>query len=389
MKWINDYRMLSELVAWELNPRQINQDQARRLRQSLSEFGQVLPICIDPNNMIIDGHQRKEVWSMADEFGPEYVVDVRIAERELTQNEQLKLSVFLEKAKGDWDFEMLANIGDVDDLLDWGFTERELDLNLWASSDLPDDPGAEINRADELREKWQTESGQLWQLGDHRLICGDCTDVEVVERLMDVKKINILLADPPYGMGLDTDFKKWPVNIDNVLANTFPLVEGDNEPFDWMGNVVGVNEIDEQFWWGGDWYYENLPSGGSWIVWDKRNENTDNMIGNTFELCWSKKRHRREIIRHYWIGVINKDAGEKYRYHPTQKPAPVMEFILMKYSEIDHIVYDPFLGSGTTIIACERLNRKCRAIEIMPAYVAVALERWANMTGKTPILINE
>jgi len=127
--WTNEKRKLGDLTEWEKNPRQINKDQARRLRQSLSEFGQVQAIAIDPDNMIIDGHQRRAVWGMADEYGLDFVVDVRVASRKLTDKEQQKLTIFLGKgAVGEWDFDALANFFQVDDLIDWGFKEYELGI---------------------------------------------------------------------------------------------------------------------------------------------------------------------------------------------------------------------------------------------------------------------
>ena len=149
LTWTNEQRRLSDLVPWDKNPRQINKEQARRLRQSLAEFGQVQAICIDPDNMIIDGHQRKAVWGMADEYGMDYVVDVRVASRKLTDKEQQKLTIFLGKgAAGEWDFDALANFFQVDDLIEWGFKEYELgiapDDTEWADAfgGLPDEDRA-------------------------------------------------------------------------------------------------------------------------------------------------------------------------------------------------------------------------------------------------------
>jgi len=126
LTWKNGKRKLRELKEWALNPRQISQADAERLRESLLEFGQIHVICIDPDNVIIDGHQRKKVWTMAEEFGGDYEVDVRISNRPLTEIERKKLTVYLEKAAGEWDWDILANHWETDELLDWGFTEEEL-----------------------------------------------------------------------------------------------------------------------------------------------------------------------------------------------------------------------------------------------------------------------
>jgi len=121
-------RKLSDLTPWEHNPRQIREDDARRLAESLQEFGQVQTIAIDPDGKIIDGHQRQNVWAAREKFGPGYEVDVRVASRALTERERQKLAVYLHQgAVGEWDFDKLANWDvDVSDLLEWGFSETQL-----------------------------------------------------------------------------------------------------------------------------------------------------------------------------------------------------------------------------------------------------------------------
>jgi hypothetical protein len=222
LTWTNEKRKLKELIAWPKNPRQINEEQARRLRQSLSEFGQVIPICIDRENMIIDGHQRKAVWGMADEYGMDYVVDVRVASRKLTDEEQQKLTIFLEKAKGDWDFDALANWFNADDLIDWGFTEKELDLAMWPVEDLPDDPGVDMNRAEELREEWGVETAQLWQLGEHLLFCGSADKAGI--------NCKIAIYDPPFDWSWQQQdnalsWVRWETAVLMGLRNSFPLAQ--------------------------------------------------------------------------------------------------------------------------------------------------------------------
>jgi len=140
--WTNEKRRLGDLIPWPINPRQIKKDQAQRLSQSLDEFSQVETIAIGPDNEIYNGHQRLNVW--IDEHGPDYEVDCRVASRELTEDERKKLTVFLHKgAAGEWDFDLLANNFEVDDLLNWGFEPQELDLTLWDSEEPPEDPGAQ------------------------------------------------------------------------------------------------------------------------------------------------------------------------------------------------------------------------------------------------------
>lgn len=128
--WTNEKRKLRDLIPWEHNPREINKAEAERLGDSLAEFGQIQTIAIGPNDEILDGHQRKAVWSLLPQFGPDYEVDVRVASRALTENERQKLVVYLHRGTlGDWDWDELANSFEVPDLLEWGFEESDLQLD--------------------------------------------------------------------------------------------------------------------------------------------------------------------------------------------------------------------------------------------------------------------
>jgi len=382
--WANEKRKLSELVPWERNPRQITDKQAKRLEESFEQFGQVEIIAIGPGNEIYNGHQRLKVLSQ--KYGADYEVDVRVASRALTEKEREKLTIFLHKgAAGDWDFDVLANEFELDDLLNWGFEPKELDLDLWAG-DPPEDVEPQIDKAEELREKWGVELGQLWKLGEHRLICGDCTDKAVVDRVMGGERADMVFTDPPYGMDLETDYAKINQESTIVKSNTYERVIGDNLEFD-PRNLIEYFGNCEQFWWGGDWYYSRLPDGGSWMVWNKKDaEGAEKMIGNHFEMLWSRIQHRRVVFNRLWAGFTARNR-EFTRIHPTEKPIDILEKVIEEYCIDDGIVADPFLGSGTTLIACERLGRKCRAVEISPAYVAVAIQRWVDVTGGTPELV--
>lgn len=128
--WTNERRRLRDLVPWEGNPRQMGKGEAARLVASLDTFGQIETIAIDPTNLILDGHQREKVWGAAKQYGPDYEVDVRVASRPLTEKEHQKLVVYLHRGStGTWDFDCLANTFEVDDLLEWGFSEKELQLD--------------------------------------------------------------------------------------------------------------------------------------------------------------------------------------------------------------------------------------------------------------------
>lgn len=139
--WTNETRKLRELIPWEHNPREINKREAERLGDSLAEFGQIQTIAVGPDNEIYDGHQRKAVWALLPQFGPDYEVDVRVSSRALTEQERQKLVVYLHRGTmGQWDWDALANTFEVPDLLEWGFEESELQLDWGQNEPQPWNP---------------------------------------------------------------------------------------------------------------------------------------------------------------------------------------------------------------------------------------------------------
>lgn len=216
--------------------------------------------------------------------------------------------------------------------------------------------------------------------GGHRLLCGDATNAQDVERLVHGESVEMIWTDPPYGIALDTD---WSGRIGATgYGKRYVSVTGDADAFD-FGRVQRP-ACREQFWWGADYYRATLPDGGSWYVWDKRAESQDSMVGARFELCWSATSHSREIIREPWVGYVAHDPGES-RTHPTQKPVAVAGWFVERFASPGEIVWDGFAGSGTTLIAAEQLGRRCFAMEIEPAYCDVIVRRWEHVTGKKAI----
>jgi len=249
------------------------------------------------------------------------------------------------------------------------------------------DAPPQIDRAGELQEKWQTASGQLWQLGNHRLLIGDCTVRENVERLMGGERADMVFTDPPYGMNLDTSNSNNVGNKDGWIskAKNYEPVIGDNADFsDELINTIFENfgYCKEIFIWGSDYFAELIPNRkqGSWVVWDKR-ASVENMklTFSEFELCWSKEKHLREIARITWSGLLGTEQEfDHKRSHPTQKPTLLGEWFLSRYSKENNIIVDLYAGAGFSIIAAQNLSRRCYAMEISEKYGAVILERFAS-----------
>jgi DNA modification methylase len=297
----------------------------------------------------------------------------------------------------EWDLEGLAEtVQSLEDVFT-GFTALELDELLPSQAGKGEDPGPQVDRAEELRAKWGVEAGQVWQLGDHRLICGDCTDPETVRRGMDGEQADYILTDPPYCSGgfqesgrsrgsVGTTAVHKQIAADTLSTRGYmALIKAMLSAADTSAAYVFT---DWRMWVN---LFDAVESSGfgvrQMIVWDKETPG----MGHGW-------RAQHELILFALKGTISFDkfshaqgnviqaqrTGNKE--HTTEKPVEVLETIIGVMQDM-RVVYDPFCGSGTTIIACERLGRRARCIEIEPGYVAVCLERFYQMTGKTPVLL--
>ena len=203
---------------------------------------------------------------------------------------------------------------------------------------------------------------------------------------MQGERAGAVVTDPPYGMNLDTDYSAISGGEGKSLKHD--KIIGDDKPYDPTPLFELFGYCDEIIMFGADYYLPRIPNweSGCWLIWDKRVEDKyDAVIGSSFDVLWSKKKRRKEILRFQYVnwGARMKDGG---KFHPTMKPVDLIEQIIDKTTSA--IIVDPYLGSGTTLIACERLGRKCRAVEISPAYVAVAIQRWVDVTGGEPVMLS-
>jgi hypothetical protein len=203
-------------------------------------------------------------------------------------------------------------------------------------------------------------------------------------------------------MNLDTDFSGMKNNLDFAKEKNFTggkkYEQGIVDDFDpKMIEIILSLNVKETFLWGADYYAELLPNKneGSWVVWDKRANGNDNieedyasdkMYGSCFELCWSKTKHKRDIARVKWAGVFGTEQEfDHKRHHPTQKPIKLASWFLNRYSKENELILDLFGGSGSTLIACEQLNRQCYMMELDPKYCDVIIKRWEKLTGRKAV----
>ncbi len=350
---------VSDLVPYNRNAKKHNKKQINNVAKSISEFGMVQPIVVDKDNNVIIGHCRLEACKKLK------IKEVPIVKLEdLTPEEANKLRLLDNKLnESEWDFDLLA-----EDIPEINFDGYDVDWNL------PEVKEETEIIEDEAPEDVETRCklGDVWQLGEHRLICGDSTDVNVIDRLMDGAQADLVFTDPPYGMNAVSKSgvlsKRYKTDIMNDDDNTVAI--------DAFNMARGYFKDAKQVWWGANYYTECLPSSECWIVWDKNNGASDQ---TDCELAWT---NMRSVVRQFTM------SSEKInRVHPTQKPCKLFAEIIHKFDKDNSvkIVVDLFGGSGSTLIACEQLNHKCYMVELDPHYCDVIIQRWENLTKRKAI----
>ena len=387
-----EYVDINSIKPYKNNAKKHPREQIGQIKKSIEMFGMDDPIGVWQNE-IVEGHGRLIACK---ELGYEEVPIIRLDH--LTDEERKAYTLAHNKLTMNSDFDIdilndeLMNF-DTIDMSDFGF---DIDLDIDEEQEIIED------EVPEVPEEPKAKLGDIYQLGNHRLMCGDSTKEEDVAKLINGVKVDMVFTDPPYGMNLDTDYSSMKSEIFKGGIGGKKYEQGIVDDFNpKMIDLIMQLDIKETFLWGADYFAELLPNknNGSWIVWDKRangnddieeDYSSDKMYGSCFELCWSKNKHKREIARVKWAGIFGmSNQDQNKRFHPTQKPLELCNWFIKKYSDDDNAILDLFGGSGSTLIACEQLNRKCYMMELDPKYVDVIIERWENFTGEKAVLLNE
>ena len=379
--------LINEIKPNPNNPRLIKDHKFKQLVKSIQDFPQMLelrPIVIDENNMVLGGNMRLKACIEAG------LTDVPVIHANNLSEEKKKEFIVKDNVGyGEWDWDELANSWNVEELTQWGLDIPNFDVNnLEAEEDdfaVPDG-GSETDIV----------LGDLFEIGEHRLLCGDSTDSDQVAKLMNGQKADMVFTDPPYGMKLDADYSGMKSEIfkGGIGGKKYDNIKGDHDDFtEELINTIFAcfNDCKEIFIWGADYFAELLPNknDGSWVVWDKRANNNDDiaedkssdkMYGSTFELCWSKNKHKRDIARVKWAGIFGMPSQDtKGRVHPTQKPIELANWFFNKWGKNNDLVADLYLGGGTTMVASHQLKRKCYGIELDPKYCQVIVDRMKKL----------
>jgi hypothetical protein len=374
-------KKINEISSAKYNPRKITDEAMGRLTKSLAEFGNIQPITWNVRTgNVVGGHQRLKVYKAMGK------TEVDVWAVDLDEQKEKAANIALNKLSGEFDMPMLKDIleeidtGDLDmEITGFGMDEIALMMED-AHPEITEDEVPEVP-VDAI-----TKPGDLWLLGEHRVLCGDSTSEADVSRLMNGEKADMVFTDPPYGIGYSS--QRW-ANLApqsqglSVKRNYAPMIIGDEKPFDPSFLLSIFSKAREVFIWGFQYYPEKLGRGGI-IVWNKKKESQSECAHGDFELCWSKNE-RNKMCWLTWGGFKSKEKGED-RLHTTQKPIALAVWFFEQWGEKDDIITDCFLGSGTTLIAAEQLGRKCYGMEISPNYCDVIVKRWENLTGKKATL---
>jgi DNA modification methylase len=408
LEWSTVQRKVNELIPFEQNPRKMTEEQVAQLTKSIEQFNLVELPAIDTDNILVAGHQRMKVMQLLGRG--EETIDVRIPNRKLTAKEFKDYNVRSNKNTGMWDDELLAGLFDEQELRELGFNDLELGM-----LDFDDNKEETEDDVPEAPEEPVSKLGDIYELGFHRVMCGDSTKKEDVDKLMDGKQADMVFTDPPYnvnyeGEGKDTSNKIMNDSMsdsafDEFLSEVFKRYdEHTKEEAGWY--VFHSSSTQHQFqkaiedagakvkcqiiWnkpnasmgWG-DYRYKHEPmfycgkestnfygDRTGTTVWDFH-DNEDDLLKFVKNLMRAEREGKTTI----W--TMKREPVGGY-VHPTQKPVELIEYAIRNSSKNGQLVMDLFLGSGATLIACGKKGRVCAGMELDPKYVDVIVSRYCE-----------
>ena len=349
------------------------------IKESLQRYGAARSIVIDEDNRILAGNGTIEGAKAAG------IKNVRIIETDgdeiiavkrtgLTEEQKVGLALADNRTAdlSEWDQEMLHQLSEEHDLTPW-FNQDDLDELLAVTNLEPEQGNTDPDDVPEPPEDPITKPGDIWILGNHRLLCGDSNDTLALDRLLDGKRPDAIFTDPPYGIGIDGQKKSISANPKhNRKAHAFKGWDADRPAAEIFNLILGYQVPTAIF--GGNYFADLLPATRGWIYWSK---GQDGLSMSDGELAWTSLD---KVLRSV---TVNRTALQG-SVHPTQKPTEVVAFTL-NYLEAGKVVLDLFGGSGTTLIVCEQTQRHARLMELDPAYCDVIVKRWEDFTGNTAV----
>ena len=379
------YLKRDQLIPYVNNSRTHDNNQVKQIASSIKEFGFTNPLLIDEDGGIIAGHGR---LLAADLLGIDEVPTITLVGLTEAQRKAYVIADNQLALNAGWDLDTLKV--ELDRL-----TELDFDVDLLGFDDdflssFLDEPSEGLTDEDavpDAPENPVTVEGDVWVLGNHRLMCGDSTSIDAVDKLMDGQKADMVFTDPPYGVSYQSNMRtksdKFDViKNDDVFLDVAPVIEACSVGwvFVWTSWKVLTKWID---------LFDGFGYPTNQVIWFKGGGGIGDLkktFSSDYEtaLVW----HRGAELTGKRIGSVwkvDKDGASSYK-HPTQKPVALPEEAIDKTTKVKNKVLDLFGGSGSTLIACEKTNRYCRMMELDPKYCDVIVKRWEEFTGKEAVL---
>jgi site-specific DNA-methyltransferase (adenine-specific) len=395
MKWTIKEVKISDLKEYNKNPRKIKQEQLDKLTTHINEDGYHQRIIVNTDYTIIGGHQRKKALLQAG-YKPSDVIEVLLPERTLQQQELDRINVRDNLDFGEFDFDILQEQFNLEELEEFGFDKEFLETLEPVVM-----PSIDEDEIEQLPANPVSKLGDVYTLGNHRLMCGDSTNPEHVSRLLDGANPILMVTDPPYGVKYEPEWRNEAREGNNSTQIGKVL---NDDRYDWS-EAYSLFTGDIAYVWHSSKYThkfaENIESCGfeliNLIIWSKnrfalsrgdyhyQHEPLWYAVKNGKQHNWQGKRDQSTVweIDNYSGGATD---GEEQTGHGTQKPIECMLRPIINNSKVGEGVYDPFGGSGTTLIAAQRSKRNCYMMELSPAYVDVIVKRWEKETGEKAVL---
>jgi len=397
LEWETAKRKVDDLIPYDKNPRKLTEEKREFLKKSLKKFGLAEIPAINKDNTILAGHQRMKVMQLLGK-GEEFI-DVRLPNRKLTRKEIKEYNITSNISAGEWDIELLESdfVGDIDleglglDIPDFNFGKPQL-------------TDEELNEVPELPKEPITVLGDLHELNGHRVLCGDSTNTEQITKLMNGEQAELYLTDPPYGVNY-ADKNRYLNAICPANRIQIPIENDYKTPEQMYKFWIQIFSNAHNALKNVSAYYIFSPQGGELPLLLQAVRDSGFQLKHV--LVWVKNHHvlgradynyKHEPIVYGWkqkgthnfyrkgnqkTSVWEHPKPLKNDLHPTMKPIAILINAILNSSDVGNIILDQFLGSGSTLIACEETNRKCYGMEIDPHYCDVIVNRFIYYMNKS------
>lgn len=346
------------------NPRIIKDDKFKKLVQSLKDFpemAEVREVIVNKDHIILGGNMRYKAMIEAG------WKDIPVRVVDWSEDKQKEFIIKDNISGGEWDWDILVNEWDTDLLDEWG-----LDLPETEPEEVEEDEAPEVSEDPPV-----SKLGEIYQLGRHRLMCGSATDFGQISDLLNGAIPALLFTDPPYGISIVGSNGGVGGGTEGKYA---PIIGDDNTDAARESYAIAMElGIKDKIIWGGNYFTDFLPPSPCWLVWDK--QGGKHVTFADVEMAWTSFDKPARLFTHIWDGFRRDSEQGEMRVHPTQKPVQLLVEMLTDYSARGSEVLDLFGGSGSTLIACEKMGRTCYMMELSPAYCDVIRKRYAKYTS--------